>query len=103
MCHHQAGSTGTTCHQQTSGCCSCKRIHVDVLRLAISAAPAAFLQAGGTLAVKVVALQQHMGPGREAALRREALVLELAAMQDYRHPHLMPMQVRLGSVLDFRV
>jgi hypothetical protein len=53
-----------------------------------------FLQAGGTLAVKVVALQHHMGPGREAALRREALVLELAAMQDYRHPHLMPMQVR---------
>jgi hypothetical protein len=53
-----------------------------------------FLQAGGTLAVKVVALHNHMGPGREAALRREALVLELAAMQDYRHPHLMPMQVR---------
>jgi hypothetical protein len=54
---------------------------------------ALFLQAGGTLAVKVVALSNHMGPGREAALRREALVLELAAMQDYRHPHLMPMQV----------
>jgi hypothetical protein len=51
------------------------------------------LRAGGTLAVKVVALSNHMGPGREAALRREALVLELAAMQDYRHPHLMPMQV----------
>ncbi|KAF6262730.1 kinase-like domain-containing protein [Scenedesmus sp. NREL 46B-D3] len=50
------------------------------------------LDTGGTLAVKVVALSSHMGPGREAALRREALVLELAAMQDYRHPHLMPMQ-----------
>jgi hypothetical protein len=51
------------------------------------------------LAVKVVALSNHMGPGREAALRREALVLELAAMQDYRHPHLMPMQVRQEMAL----
>lgn len=45
------------------------------------------------LAVKVVQLAGHMGPGREAALRREALVLELAAMQDYCHPNLLAMQV----------
>jgi hypothetical protein len=46
------------------------------------------------LAVKVVALREFLGAGQEAALRREALVLELAAMQDYAHPHLLAMKVR---------
>jgi hypothetical protein len=35
-----------------------------------------------------------MGDSYEAGLRREALVLELAAMQDYTHPNLLAMQVR---------
>jgi hypothetical protein len=46
------------------------------------------------LAVKVVALRDFLGAGQTAALRREALVLELAAMQDYAHPHLLAMKVR---------
>ncbi|KAF8057890.1 mkh1 [Scenedesmus sp. PABB004] len=50
------------------------------------------LDTGGTLAVKVVSLAAAFGPGREAALRREALVLELAALQDHDHPHLLAMQ-----------
>ncbi len=50
------------------------------------------LLSGGMLAVKVVQLGHLMGPGHESALRREALVLELAAMQDYDHPHLLTMQ-----------
>jgi hypothetical protein len=45
------------------------------------------------LAVKVVSLKHFMGPGTAAALRREALVLELAAMQDLQHPNLLAMQV----------
>jgi hypothetical protein len=46
------------------------------------------------LAVKVVSLSSFLGPSSESSLRREALVLELAAMQDYSHPHLLGMQVR---------
>jgi hypothetical protein len=48
------------------------------------------------LAVKVVPLKHFLGPGRSAAVRREALVLELAAMQDLRHPNLLAMQVGGG-------
>ena len=44
--------------------------------------------------MKVVSLSSFLGPSSESALRREALVLELAAMQDYSHPHLLGMQVR---------
>lgn len=50
-------------------------------------------RSGGVLAVKVVSLKHLMGDSHEAALRREALVLELAAMQDYTHPNLLTMQV----------
>lgn len=49
------------------------------------------------LAVKVVSLKHLMGDSYEAGLRREALVLELAAMQDYAHPNLLTMQVRVFS------
>lgn len=52
------------------------------------------LDTGGLLAVKVVPLKHLMGRSHEAALRREALVLELAAMQDHLHPNLLSMQVR---------
>lgn len=44
--------------------------------------------------MKVVSLKHLMGDSYEAGLRREALVLELAAMQDYTHPNLLAMQVR---------
>ena len=42
--------------------------------------------------MKVVPLKNFMGSSHDLALRREALVLELAAMQDYEHPHLLTMQ-----------
>jgi hypothetical protein len=54
---------------------------------------------GGVLAVKVVSLKHLMGDSYEAGLRREALVLELAAMQDYTHPNLLTMQVRRVCLL----
>jgi hypothetical protein len=61
---------------------------------AIAVAFAVLPSSGGVLAVKVVSLKHLMGDSYEAGLRREALVLELAAMQDYTHPNLLAMKVR---------